>query len=167
MKGGILLKVFAVLAVVIFASIFPSLMTGINSLRYGGISLTNFLVFDTVLSIAPTIMWLAGIALFTFASYAGYKQISMTSTSGFMLLISGVLEVVIFVTMFSTILTNINTVYATTNASAYIAFTTVVGIAPTILFLEGIGSGIFSGIQGGRKVYGKAKGGGGSAASAV
>ncbi len=165
MKGGIILKVFVVLGIVLFAAMFPSIMTAVGNLRYGAVTLTNFIAFDTILSIAPTLLWLGGIAGFGFAEYASYRMAAAHDTAGFMRMITGVLEIVVFVTMFGTVLTNINTVYGSTNATNFIAFTTVVGIAPTLLFLGGIGSGLFSASKGGQTAFRRAKGGGSASAA--
>lgn len=62
---------------------------------------------------------------------------------GFLPMILAVLGLVLYVTMFDTVMTAMDTLYATTGVSSFIAFATVLGITPTILLLGGtVGAGI-------------------------
>lgn len=149
--SGVMVVVMALLGMILFVSMFSTIMSAINNLRYGATSLTNFIAFDTILSIAPSILWLGGLLGAGFAYYKGYSIVSGKDSSGFMRMVMGVLTLVLFVTMFLTVLSNVNTVYGSTNASNYVAFTTIVGITPTILFLAGIFASVSSGIQGYRQ----------------
>ncbi len=146
--GGIMIAVMALLGVILFTSLFSSIMTGINSLRYGNTSLTNFTAFDTILGITPVVLWLGGLFGAGFAYYKGYSIIAGKDQNGFMRMVMGVITLVLFVTMFQTVLSGINTVYTGTNVSAYTAFTTVVGISPTVLFLAGIFASVSTGVSG-------------------
>ncbi len=156
MKGGILVKVFTVLGIVLFAAMFPTIYAAIGGLRYGYGALTNYIAFDTILSIAPTLLWLAGIGAFSVSEVITYRNLAAKDARGFMMMIMGVLEIVLFTTMFGTVLSNIATLYTgATNATGltFVAYSTVISIAPTLLFLGGIGSGLFSTAAGGRKAW--------------
>lgn len=146
--GGIMIAVMSLLGIILFTSLFASIMTAINNIRYGATSLTNYTAFDTILGIAPVVLWLGGLFGAGFAYYKGYSIIAGRDQNGFMRMVMGVITLVLFVTMFSTVLSGIATVYSGTNASLYTAFTTVVGISPTVLFLAGIFASVSSGVSG-------------------
>ncbi len=152
MKGGgkyngILIVVMALLGMILFSSLFSTIMSSFNTLRYST-SLANYTAFDTILGIAPVILWLGGLFGAGFAYYKGYSITAGKDQNGFMRMVMGVLTLVLFVTMFNTVVTNIGTVYSSTNASNYTAFTTVVGLSPTVLFLAGIFAAVGTGVSG-------------------
>jgi len=65
-------------------------------------------------------------------------------TEGFMVMIYSILAVVLLSALFTPIMSSLGTLYGTSGASTFIAFTTVITIIPTILLLAAaIGSGIF------------------------
>ncbi len=76
---------------------------------------------------------------------------------GFLAMILSILGIVLYVTMFSTVMTAMTTLYATSGVSDFIAFSTVLGITPTVLFLGGIFAGAFIYYKG---YKGVSKGGG-------
>lgn len=146
--SGIMFVVLAQLGIVLFAALFSSIMTQINNLRYGPTTLTSYIAFDTILSIAPTVLWLGGMLGAGVGYYKGYSIVAGKDEQGFMRMIMGVLTLVLFVTLFGTVLSNVETVRTGTNVSNYIAFATVIGISPTVLFLGGIFASISSGVAG-------------------
>ncbi len=157
-KGGILTMVLSVLGIILFVSLFVTIVTAINSLRYGATALTPYTAFDTILSIAPTVLFLTGLFAAGFAYYKGYSAVAGGDASGFLRMVMGILEIVLFVTMFSTVLTQMETLRTTTNVANYTALSTVIGIAPTVLFLGGIFTGAFTAYKGAR-ARGKKKSG--------
>ncbi len=146
--GGMMMVVMSLLGLILFASLFTTILTAIGNIRYGATALTNYVAFDTVLGIAPVILWLGGLFATGYAYYKGYSITAGQDTNGWMRMIMGVLTLVLFCTMFITVFSNIASVYSATNASNFTAFTTVVGITPTILFLGGIFASVYSGSQG-------------------
>ncbi len=70
MKGGILIVVGTILGIVLFAAMFPNILTAIGNIRYGTVNVSNYIAFDTILSIAPTLFWLGGLNL-----QAGYWDV--------------------------------------------------------------------------------------------
>ena len=135
--AGVLVTVMSLLGLVLFTSLFSTIMTAMNTMRYAG-SLTNYTAFDTILGIAPVILWLGGLFGAGFAFYKGQSMTAGQDAQGFLRMVMGIVTLVLFITLFSTVVTGIGTVYSGTNASLYTAFTTVVGISPTILFLAGV-----------------------------
>lgn len=146
--GGVMVVVMSLLGLILFASLFSTIMTAINNIRYGATTLSNYTAFDTILGISPVILWLGGLFGAGFAYYKGYSIVAARDSNGFMRMIMGVLTLVLFATMFLTVLSNIETVRAGTNVSNYTAFSTVIGISPTILFLAGIFASISSAVGG-------------------
>ena len=65
-------------------------------------------------------------------------------------MVFGIVQIILFVSLFLTILTGFYTLYGTANASEYTAFTTVVASAPTVLFLAGIFGGTATAVSGAR-----------------
>ena len=135
--GGVLVTVMSLLGLVLFTSLFATIMTAMNVMRYTS-ALTNYTAFDTILGIAPVILWLGGLFGTGFAFYKGQSMAAGQDAAGFLRMVMGIVTLVLFITLFSTVVTGIGTVYDGTNASNYTAFQTVVGISPTILFLAGV-----------------------------
>lgn len=79
---------------------------------------------------------------------------------GFIAMIMAILGVVLYVTMFDSVMTAFTALAAVTGISNFIAFSTVIGIAPTVLFLGGIFGAGYTYYKGQKAV----SGGGGSAA---
>ena len=139
-KQGFLTMVFSVLGVVLYVTMFSSVMTAIDAiLDYTNIS--TFTALATATGITPTILLLGGVFAGGFGYYKGYKQLaSGDDASGLIRMVMGVLTIILFLTLFSTILTAMYTLYGTANAT-HIAFATVTQILPTILLLAGVFAG--------------------------
>lgn len=142
MKGGFLMMIMAVLGVVLYTTMFSSVMTAFVALA-AVTGIDNMIALSTVIGIAPTILFLGGIFAAGFVYYKGYKaSAGSPSANGLMLMVLGVLEIILFVTLFATIVEAIYTLWATYNTTTtWIAFPIVLRIAPTILFLAGIFAG--------------------------
>lgn len=153
-KSSFIMMIFAVVGVVLWCTMFLSVMEGFDSLGdYANLS--TFTVMSTVVSIAPTILLIAGIFGAGFAFYKGYQGASAQDASGMLRMVFGIVIIILFVTLFETILTNMYYLYdggTSTNASFtpsdYTAWTTVVGIAPVILFIGGIFGGAMTAVSG-------------------
>ncbi len=140
--GGFLAMILSVLGVVLYCSMFASVLTAFESIRtYANIS--TFTALSTVVTIAPTVLLLVGLLGAGFAFYKGYSSVSAGNSDpgGLLRMVLGILIIILFVTLFSTILSSMYTLYSNASAGNYTAFTTVVAITPTILFLSGIFAG--------------------------
>lgn len=153
-KSSFIVMMFAVVGVVLYVSMFLNVMTAFETVRsYANIS--SFTALSTIVQISPTVLLIAGIFAASFGYYKGYKGAAAQDASGVLRMVFGVVQIILFVSLFSTILTNMYYLYdggTTTNAtfqpSNYTAFQTVTGIAPTVLFLSGIFGGVATAVSG-------------------
>lgn len=151
-KGGFLVMVLSVLGVVLYVTIFSSVMDAFETIRtYANIA--TFTALSTVVQIAPTVLLLSGLFAGAFGYWKGYQTGAKQDASGLMRMVLGVLMIILFVTLFSTILTSMYTLWGYADgagnvSSNYTAFQTVVTITPTILFLMGIFAGIGTAVGG-------------------
>ena len=153
MKGGVkqsfLPMILSILGVVLYVTMFATIMTALTTLaNTAGVS--NFIALATVIGIAPTVLIIAGVFGAALVYRKGYKAAGEGSDPGGMMrMVVGVLVVILFVTLFATIVTSMNTLYTTYSGNAsWIAFGTVVSIAPTVLFLGGIFAGTATAVGG-------------------
>lgn len=144
-NAGFMGMVLSVLGVVLFVTLYSSLISPFNTL-YTTANAT-WIAFGTVISIVPTILFLSGIFGMGIGYWKSYGIAARGDTNGFMLMILGVLELILFVTLFSTIMTGLAAIL-TANTTNFIALTTVVGISPTVLFLMGIFASIGTAVGG-------------------
>ncbi len=144
-KGGFLGMVLSVLGVVLFVTLFVSLISPFNTLYTT--ANTTWIAFGTVVSISPTIIFLAGLFGAGFAYWKSYGIAAAGDQKGFMRMILGILELILFITLFSTIMTGLASVL-TANITNFTALSTIVGIAPTVLFLAGIFASIGTAVGG-------------------
>ncbi len=145
---GIMEIVLSQLGIILWTSLFATIMTAMNSLRYGGIIWTNYIGADIAMNIGPTILWLAVLIGLGSAYQQGYNIMVAKDQAGFLRMIIGILSLVLFVTLFATVVTNIETVRTSTNVTNYLALPTVIGITPALLFLAGIFGAIRTGLSG-------------------
>ena len=138
-KSGFLKMTFSVIGIVILFAMFPTIITGLATLlTTSGVS--NFIAFTTIVGIAPTILIL-GLTFGAAMLYrSGYKSVSTGDSGGLIRMVMGVLEIILFVTLFATILSSSATLYTSANTT-WIAFGTVMSIIPTVLFLGGLFAG--------------------------
>ena len=146
-QAGFLTMVFSVLGVVLYVTMFSSVMTAIDAiLDYANIG--TFTALATTAGIVPTILLLAGVFAGGFGYYKGHKQLSTGGdASGMIRMVMGVLTIILFLTLFSTILSAMYVLYGTANAT-HIAFATVTQILPTILLLAGVFAGGATAVSG-------------------
>jgi len=123
-------------------------MTGLVTLA-GTAGITNFIALGTVIGIAPTVLFLGGVFASALVYYKGYKGSAAADPGGLMRMVVGVLIVILFITLFATIVTAVNTLYGLyASNTSWIAFGTVMSIAPTVLFLGGIFAGTATAVSG-------------------
>ncbi len=132
--------IIGVLGLVLYVTMFSSILTAFVTLL-GATNIASYIAFETVVKIAPTILFLLGIFGSSWLYYHGYKQAMQAGINGLIMVVFGALQIILFVTLFSTIMSSMETLRTADNVSSFIAFTTVVGIAPTILLLLGLFSG--------------------------
>jgi len=140
-QTGFLTMVFSVLGVVLYVTMFSSVLTAVDAiLDYANLS--TFTALSTGAAIIPTILLLSGVFAGGFGYYKGYQSLSKggSDASGLVRMVMGVLTIILFLTLFSTILSAMYTLYGSANAT-HIAFTTVCQILPTILLLAGVFAG--------------------------
>jgi hypothetical protein len=139
-NGGFLLMVFGILGLVLWTTLFTPILdafTVLASLDY----VSNYIAFEVILKITPAILFLAGIFGGVWLQYKGYKQAMGSGISSLLVTVLGALEIILFVTLFGTVMAGIESIRTADNITYYIALGTVVAIAPAILFLTGIFSG--------------------------
>jgi len=141
--------VLAVVGMVLYVTLFSSILTALEAIRSYA-NLATFTALETVVEIAPVVLLLAGVFAAGFAYYKGYQGSAAQDASGIMRMVLGIIMIILFVTLFSTILAAFYTLYGSTNASEYTAFQTVTQIAPVVLFLSGIFAGGATTVSGGR-----------------
>ena len=155
-KGGLLTMVFAILGIVLVASMFDTILTTLGTLR-STVGASDFLVFQTVVGISPTILLLLMLGGGSYAYYKGYQSTSQGDASGLIRVVFGALQVILFVSVFGTVISSMHLVWANSggaNTTVWIALRTVSSILPTILFLGGIFTGVavsYSGVRARRR----------------
>jgi len=146
-KSSFIIMTFAVVGIVLYVSMFSSIMTALVALlEYANIA--TFTALETIVKIAPVVLLIGGIFAASFGYYKGYKGAEAQDASGVLRMVFGVVQIVLFVSLFATILTGFYTLYSSANAALFTAFTTVVAIAPTVLFLAGIFGGVATATSG-------------------
>ena len=148
-KGGFLAMILSVLGVVLYTTMFGTVMTAFDNLvtviGIGG----PFIALETVVYIAPTVLLLGGIFGAAWGYWKGYQAVAGgADASGMLRMVLGILVIILFVTLFSTIVTAFDDLWTLYDGSDYIAFDTVLTIVPTILFLAGIFAGIGTSVAG-------------------
>ena len=160
-RGGFVAMAFSVLSIVLLVTMFSNILTGFQTLAANE-HIATFLIFEIVIKIVPTILlllWFFGSGV---AFAAGYMSVSTGGgdASGIIRSVFGVMMVILFVTLFDTILDAFYVLWLADNATKYfVAFQTVVTIIPGILFLSGIFAGIGTAVGGAKNIIKKVKGG--------
>lgn len=149
-NGGFLQMVMAVLGLVLYVTMFSNILSAFVTLL-GVTNIASYIAFATVVEIAPTILFLLGVFGAGALYFHGYKQATGAGINAMILVVFGALQIILFVTLFSTIMTSMETLRTANNVTSFIAFVTVVEIAPTILLLLGLFSGAAVGVSGWRK----------------
>lgn len=146
-KSSFIVMTFAVVGIVLYVSMFSNVLSGMEALRtYAHIS--TFTALSTIVKIAPTVLLIGGIFAASFGYYKGYKGAGTQDASGVLRMVFGIVQIILFVALFLTIMTSMYSLHSAGNASEYTAFQTVVAIAPTVLFLGGIFGGVATAVSG-------------------
>ncbi len=142
--GMVMTVLLEIFAITVFASIigpFNTLYTTANA---------TWIAFGTVITIIPTLIFLAMIVGGGIGYWKSYKSASSGGVNGFLIMVVGILEIILFVSMFSSVITGLAAILSA-NITNFIALTTIVGISPTLLFLLGIFASLGTAIGGYRK----------------
>ena len=149
-KSGLLMMVFSVLGIVMVASMFNTILTSLGTLLATA-GASDFLILSTVIGLAPTILLLTMLGGGAYGFYKGQKATGEADASGLIRIVFGALMVILFVSMFGTVITSMHLVWANAggaNLTVWIALRTVSSIMPTILFLGGIFAGVATSVSG-------------------
>jgi len=148
-KGGFVAMVLSVLGIVLYTTMFSTILDSFIALSIHA-HLSTFIAFETIIKIAPTVLLLGGLLAGALGYWKGYGKLSAGGdTSGILRMVMGALMIILFVTLYDTILTSFYTLWLADNATKYfIAFQTVCTIIPTILFLAGVFAGVVTGVGG-------------------
>lgn len=135
--GGFLVMILSVLGIVLWVTLFETILAAFVTLY--GTGWTNFIAFATIVKIVPTVLFLAVLGGLGFGGYKGYSMaMGKGGINDLLMMVFGALGLLLFVTLFSSVMTAMETLRTADNVSLFIAFTTVVGIMPTVLFLAGV-----------------------------
>ena len=146
-KSSFLVMTFSVVGVVLYVAMFSNILSGLEVIRtYTNIA--TFTALETVVDISATVLLIGGVFAASFGYYKGYKGASAQDSGGVLRMVFGIVQIILFVSLFYTILTGFYTLYSADNASEYTAFQTVVAIGPTVLFLAGIFGGVQTSVSG-------------------
>jgi hypothetical protein len=160
-KGGLMSLVLSVLGIVLFVTMFATILDSLVTLVGTGVTILNYTILSTCIKIAPVVLMVSIPAVLGVTAYKGYSRVSESDAGGLMRIIMGVLWIILFIAMFSTILTGFETVRAHANITYFIALSTVTVIMPTIIFLGGLFSGGLVAVAGIKQSFRKNRGGAG------
>jgi hypothetical protein len=132
--------IVGILGLVLWTNMFPTILTGLVTLANLDY-IANYTAFETVLKISASVIYLGGIFGMAWIQKFGYQQASSAGVNMLIATVLGVLEIILFVTLFATVMTGIEAVRTADNVSYFIALSTVVQLSPAILFLLGLFSG--------------------------
>lgn len=142
--------VLAVLGIVLYVTLFDTILTAFTTLA-ANTHIGTFVAFATIIKIAPTVLLLGGLISAGLIYWKGYGKLAAGGgdASGILRMVMGALMIILFVTLFSTIVDSFYTLWLSDNTAKYfIAFQTVCTILPTILFLAGVFAGVATGVGG-------------------
>lgn len=159
-KGsGFLGMLYSILGLVLLSALFIPIMAALASL-YSTTGASTFIAFQVVVTIAPTVLLLYFVFRVGQAYWSSSQKLSSNDPTGMLRIVIGALQIILFVTMFATVVTYFYTLYTTYGANTtWIAFGTVLTIVPTILFIGGIFSGGMTLEKGARARFGGGKSG--------
>jgi hypothetical protein len=137
-KGGFIVMILSILGLVLWITLFSNILDAFYTL-YGTTNASAYTAFQTVVSIAPTVLFLGGIFGAGYGYYKGYK--SGVSANALLTMVLGALTIILFVTLMSTVMTAMEDIRVYAHVSTFIALQTVAQIAPTVILLAGIFGG--------------------------
>ena len=147
--------VLTFLGIVLWATLFDTILAQFDTLM-GYTHLSSFTLLQTMYQIGPVILFLGVLGLLGWGYYKSYMTSSHAGGGVGMLMwvVFGALQILLFLALFSTVISSLYTVLQDSSIASYIALQTVVQISAAIIFLSGIFAGgwnISTGIRRGRK----------------
>ena len=147
--GGFMIMILSFLGMVLWATMFETIMTFFDALAAFPTA-SAYIVFETIIQIAPTILFIGGIFGAAWGYQKGYKQATGQGINSLLMIVSGALELILLLAMFPSIMTALESIRTMATIDTYIALEIVVQIAPAILLLGGL-------FMGGRSIVGGVK----------
>lgn len=138
---------FGVLGLVVLTNVFDDILDALYGVAAHS-NVATFLAMETVAKISATVLFIGLIFGLSVAYRRGYQQSAVTDSGGLLRMVFGLVQILLFATLFATVMTNLYSLYSSGNASTFTAFTTVVSISAVPLFLAGIFSGVATGVSG-------------------
>jgi len=138
---------FGVLGLVVLTNVFDDILDALYGIAAHA-NVSTFIAMETVGKISATVLFIGLIFGLSAAYRQGYKQASVTDAGGLLRMVFGLVQVLLFATLFSSVMTTLYNLYSSGNASTFTAFTTIVSISAVPLFLAGVFSGIATGVSG-------------------
>ena len=152
--GGFLGMVLAFLGIVLWTTLFGSIMTQFGVLL-GYAHLSSFTLLSTLYKIGPVIIFLGVLGGLGFGYYKGMKSAGGgEGVNSLLMVVFGALQIILFLSLFPTVVDALYTVLSDSSITVYIGLQTVVQISAAIIFLGGIFAGgwnIASGVKSYRK----------------
>ena len=147
--------VLTFLGIVLWATLFDTILAQFDTLM-GYTHLSSFTLLQTMYQIGPVILFLGVLGLLGWGYYKSYMTSAHAGTGVNMLMwvVFGALQILLFLALFSTVISSLYTVLQDSSIASYIALQTVVQISAAIIFLSGIFAGgwnISTGIRTGKK----------------
>lgn len=150
--AGFLGMVFTFLGIVLWTTLFGSIMTQFGTLL-GYANLSSFTLLQTLYQIGPVIIFLGVLGMMGWGYYKSYMSSSKgEGVASLMWIVFGALQIILFLSLFPTVVTALYTILTDSSITAYIALSTVVQISAAIIFLGGIFAGGWNVSQGVRKM---------------
>ena len=139
-NGGFMYMIFSILGVVLAVTMFGSTMTYFDALAAVP-NASAYIAYSIGIEISPSLILLGVLGLGTWAYKKGYTQATSGGVNGLLLVVFGFLEVILFLALFPTIMSSLETVRTLPTIANYIALRVVVEIMPIVLYLGGLFAG--------------------------
>lgn len=149
--GGFLGMVMTFLGIVLWTTLFSSIMAQFGTLL-GYAHLSSFTLLQTLYQIGPVIIFLGVLGAMGWGYYKSYMSSNKgEGVNSLMWVVFGALQIILFLSLFPTVVSSLYTVLTDSSITSYIALSTVVQISAAIIFLGGIFAGGWNISQGVKK----------------
>lgn len=150
--------VFTFLGIVLWTTLFGTIMAQFDTLMAYA-NLSSFTLLETLYKIGPVIIFLGVLGGLGWGYYKSYMSSKGKGDgiNSLMWIVFGALQIILFLSLFPTVVTSLYTVLSLSSIANYIALSTVVQISAAIIFLGGLFAGGWNVATGVRAVRGKNK----------
>ena len=136
--AGFLGMVFTFLGIVLWVTLFSSILAQFDSL-IGYANLSQFTLLKTLYQIGPVLVFLGVLGLLGWGYASSFNKSKQGSGINFLMwIVFAALQIILFLSLFPTIVTSLYTVLTDSSISQFIALSTVVQISAAIIFLGGL-----------------------------